>query len=86
MPGVDLNYFLRQANKLTEKIEQAYTVKKEKEIMDVYFTSFVQDGHLHFGNDLYDRDSKLVAQMKAATKSTETNAAQDSLRMMAKQS
>jgi DNA-binding YbaB/EbfC family protein len=22
MPGVDLNYFLRQANKLTEKIEQ----------------------------------------------------------------
>ena len=22
MPGIDLNYFIRQANKLTEKIEQ----------------------------------------------------------------
>jgi DNA-binding YbaB/EbfC family protein len=28
MPGVDLNYFIRQANKLTEKIEQR---KKELE-------------------------------------------------------
>jgi nucleoid-associated protein EbfC len=29
MPGVDLNYFLRQANKLTEKIEQ-----RKKELAD----------------------------------------------------
>lgn len=29
MPGVDLNYFIRQANKLTEKIEQ-----RKKELAD----------------------------------------------------
>lgn len=34
MPGIDLNYFMRQANKLTEKIEQR---KKElaEETMDI---------------------------------------------------
>jgi DNA-binding YbaB/EbfC family protein len=34
MPGVDINYFIRQANKLTEKIEQR---KKElaEEVMEV---------------------------------------------------
>jgi L,D-transpeptidase YcbB len=26
----------------------------------VYFTTFVRDGTLHFGNDIYDRDSELV--------------------------
>lgn len=29
MPGIDLNYFIRQANKLTEKIEQ-----RKKELAD----------------------------------------------------
>jgi murein L,D-transpeptidase YcbB/YkuD len=68
------------------KDNQQVTLKQKIPVYIVYFTSFVQDGQLHFGNDLYDRDSKLVAQMKAATKSAQTNAAQDSLRMMAKQS
>jgi len=49
----------------------------------VYFTAFVQDGHLNFGNDLYDRDSKLVAEMKSATATPETKQAQDSLRTLA---
>jgi murein L,D-transpeptidase YcbB/YkuD len=51
----------------------------------VYFTTFVQDGQLNFGNDLYDRDSKLVAQMtEAAMPTSETTEAQASLRALAK--
>lgn len=50
----------------------------------VYFTSYVQDGHLDFGNDLYDRDSKLVQEMKAATVTPETQQAQAALRALAK--
>jgi murein L,D-transpeptidase YcbB/YkuD len=61
------------------------TLPKKIPVYIVYFTAFVQDGNVHFGNDLYDRDSRLVEQMKAAVKSPETNAAQDTLRMMAKQ-
>lgn len=60
------------------------TLPKKIPVYIVYFTSFVQDGHLNFGNDLYDRDSKLVAEMKAAAKTPQTAAAQDTLRMMAK--
>ena len=26
----------------------------------VYFTTYVRNGELYFGNDLYDRDAKLV--------------------------
>jgi L,D-transpeptidase YcbB len=37
-----------------------------------YFTAFVQDGALHFGNDLYDRDDALVA---AAAKAAQPNPA-----------
>ena len=32
MPGVDLNYFIRQANKLTEKIEQRKTELAEETV------------------------------------------------------
>jgi murein L,D-transpeptidase YcbB/YkuD len=60
------------------------TLPKKIPVYIVYFTAFVQDGHLQFGNDLYDRDSKLVAQMKAAMKTPETAAAQDTLRMLAR--
>jgi murein L,D-transpeptidase YcbB/YkuD len=60
------------------------TLREKIPVYIVYFTSFVQDGHLNFGNDLYDRDSKLVEQMNAAAKTPETAAAQDTLRMMAK--
>jgi murein L,D-transpeptidase YcbB/YkuD len=51
----------------------------------VYFTTFAQDGHLNFGNDLYDRDSKLVAEMsEAALPTQETTDAQAGLRALAK--
>jgi len=63
---------------------RSVTLPKKIPVYIVYFTSFVQDGHLHFGNDLYDRDSQLVSEMKAAVKTPETTAAQDTLRMMAK--
>ena len=39
MPGVDLNYFIRQANKLTEKIEQ-----RKKELADETVEGKAGDG------------------------------------------
>ena len=39
MPGVDLNYFIRQANKLTEKIEQ-----RKKELADEVVEGRAGDG------------------------------------------
>jgi len=51
----------------------------------VYFTTYVDNGKLYFGNDLYDRDSKLVSEVqKAATVSPETAQARDALRALAK--
>ena len=61
----------------------AVQLPKKIPVYIVYFTAFVQDGHLNFGNDLYDRDSKLVAEMKSATPTPETRQAQDSLRTLA---
>jgi nucleoid-associated protein EbfC len=39
MPGVDINYFIRQANKLTEKIEQ-----RKKELADETLEGKAGDG------------------------------------------
>jgi len=51
----------------------------------VYFTTYVDNGKLYFGNDLYDRDSKLVAQVQnAAALSPEVVQARDALRVLAK--
>lgn len=41
MPGVDLNYFIRQANKLTEKIEQ-----RKKELADETVEGQAGDGRV----------------------------------------
>jgi murein L,D-transpeptidase YcbB/YkuD len=30
-----------------------------------YFTTYLQDGQLRFGNDLYDRDAEMVKAMRA---------------------
>jgi murein L,D-transpeptidase YcbB/YkuD len=50
----------------------------------VYFTTFEDDGRLFFGNDLYDRDSKLVGEMQSAAVPTpETREAQRALRALA---
>jgi murein L,D-transpeptidase YcbB/YkuD len=50
----------------------------------VYFTTFVENGALHFGNDLYDRDSQLVnALQNVAMPSAATIGAQKELRALA---
>jgi murein L,D-transpeptidase YcbB/YkuD len=50
----------------------------------VYFTTYVKDGQLNFGNDLYDRDNKLVAELEGvAMPSAETLQAQQTLRGLA---
>ncbi len=41
MPGVDLNYFMRQANKLTEKIEQ-----RKKELAEETLEGVAGDGRV----------------------------------------
>src|SRR6185503_7573025 len=51
----------------------------------VYFTTYVADGQLYFGNDLYDRDSKLVGEVQnAALESPETQEARKALLSLAK--
>jgi len=51
----------------------------------VYYTTYVSDGKLYFGNDLYDRDSKLIAEVEsAATLSPDVIQARDALRALAK--
>ncbi len=50
----------------------------------VYFTTYVDDGQIYFGNDLYDRDNKLVKQMQGVAVSTpETVQTQRALRALA---
>jgi len=50
----------------------------------VYFTTFVNNDQLSFGNDLYDRDNKLVTELETvAAASPETVRAQASLRALA---
>ena len=41
MPGIDLNYFIRQANKLSEKIEQ-----RKKELADTTVEGSAGDGRI----------------------------------------
>jgi murein L,D-transpeptidase YcbB/YkuD len=51
----------------------------------VYFTAFVQNGQLEFGNDLYERDSKLVSALaNVAVPSDQVREAQQALRDLAK--
>jgi L,D-transpeptidase YcbB len=50
----------------------------------VYFTTFVEGGDLHFGNDLYDRDSPLVNELQnVAMPSASTIEVQRELRALA---
>jgi murein L,D-transpeptidase YcbB/YkuD len=49
-----------------------------------YGTAYMKDGQLYFGNDLYDRDDKLVAQvLRGALPSTEMVQAVQALRRIA---
>jgi murein L,D-transpeptidase YcbB/YkuD len=61
------------------------TLTKKLPVYIVYFTTFVNGGQLNFGNDLYDRDSKLVKELEGvAMPSPETLKAQETLRALAK--
>jgi murein L,D-transpeptidase YcbB/YkuD len=52
----------------------------------VYFTAFVENGRVFYGNDLYDRDSRLVQKIaSSAVPSPETIRAQAALRALVKQ-
>jgi murein L,D-transpeptidase YcbB/YkuD len=77
-----------------EKVQQAMhngpdnkqvNLPKKIPVYIVYFTAYARGGQLYFGNDLYDRDSKLVQQVQDVAKgSPETEKALESLRQMAK--
>ena len=45
-------------------------LKKKIPVYIVYFTTFMRDGRLHFGNDLYGRDEPLVAAVKNGAQPT----------------
>ena len=63
-----------------------HSVKLPKKIpvYIAYFTTYMRDGQLWFGNDLYDRDDQLVAATwKAAAPSAQTTAAIQALRRIA---
>ena len=40
------------------------TLDEKIPVYIVYFTAYLRDGQLYFGNDLYKRDDKLVAKVK----------------------
>jgi murein L,D-transpeptidase YcbB/YkuD len=59
-------------------------VPKKIPVYITYGTAYIKDGQLYFGNDLYDRDDKLVAQvLRGALPSTETVQAVQALRRIA---
>src|SRR5262249_27572632 len=60
------------------------TLPRKIPVYIVYFTTMVENGVLSFGNDLYDRDSKLVQETRgAALPSPDVLEAQKVLREMA---
>ena len=62
----------------------AVKLPKKLPVYIVYFTTYMHDGQLWFGNDLYDRDDALVAATwKAAAPSAQTTAAIQALRRIA---
>jgi murein L,D-transpeptidase YcbB/YkuD len=59
-------------------------IPKKIPVYITYGTAYIKDGRLYFGNDLYDRDDKLVAQvLRGALPSTETVQAVQALRRIA---
>jgi murein L,D-transpeptidase YcbB/YkuD len=45
-------------------------LKEKVPVYIVYFTAFMRDGRLHFGNDLYGRDRALVEAVKNGAQPT----------------
>lgn len=46
---------------------QAVVLPAKIPVYIVYLTAYVRDGHLHFSDDVYDRDQKLEAKMDSTT-------------------
>ncbi|HMA22316.1 MAG TPA: L,D-transpeptidase family protein [Gemmatimonadaceae bacterium] len=62
----------------------AVKVPQKIPVYIVYGTAYIRDGQLYFGNDLYDRDDKLVDQvMRGALPKPETVQAVEALRRIA---
>jgi murein L,D-transpeptidase YcbB/YkuD len=63
---------------------QSIKVPQKIPVFIVYGTAYMRDGQLYFGNDLYDRDDKLVAQIfRGALPTPETVQAVQALRRIA---
>ena len=63
---------------------QQTRLPKKLPVYITYGTAYIRDGRLYFGNDLYDRDDKLVQQVvKGALPSAETVRAVQALRRIA---
>jgi murein L,D-transpeptidase YcbB/YkuD len=45
------------------KDDNGVKVPQKIPVYITYGTAYIRDGRLYFGNDLYDRDDKLVAQV-----------------------
>lgn len=66
---------------------QQTRLPKKLPVYITYGTAYIRDGRLYFGNDLYDRDDKLVQQVvKGALPSAETVQAVQALRRIAARS
>jgi murein L,D-transpeptidase YcbB/YkuD len=50
------------------------TLKRKIPVYIVYFTTYLRDGELYFGNDLYGRDDKLVQSIASAAESDSASA------------
>jgi murein L,D-transpeptidase YcbB/YkuD len=63
---------------------QTVKVPKKIPVYIAYGTAYIRDGKLYFGNDLYDRDDKLVAEVvRGALPTPETVQAVQALRRIA---
>lgn len=49
-------------------------LKRKIPVYIVYFTTYLRDGELYFGNDLYDRDEKLVQSIASAAQNDSASA------------
>ncbi|MEO8194073.1 MAG: L,D-transpeptidase family protein [Gemmatimonadales bacterium] len=67
--------------------DSSVKVPKKIPVYITYGTAYIRDGLLYFGNDLYDRDDKLVAQvLRGALPTPETVKAVQALRRIASKS
>ena len=83
--GWDVNRVQQMMN--GESNNQSVKVPKKIPVYITYGTTYMRDGRLYFGNDLYDRDDKLVAEFfRGALPRPETVEAVQALRRIAARS